>query len=184
MVLASASRASFAVLLIGIGSFLIPVLSLVKAIKALFLFLVLFCVMFFVFYDQAVEYFDFERLLNMNDTRVATKEIFWDAFVSSPVFGVGIFTESTANSYYVVLTKGGVVGAIIFFGVVSVTWMKLLARKEYIFIDYDFRCFCSLFLMLTAGGFYEGYLVDNFSFTSVFYVMLIGIISHRNMGIR
>jgi len=183
-VFASASRASFAVLLIGLLVFLSPIINWTQLLKAILLGFVAAILMFFIYYDVAIEYFNFSRLIDMTDTRIKTKEIFWNSFLLSPFFGVGNFSESTANSYFVIMVKGGMLGVGILLCTISCVLINLYRRIIYISINDDIRCFTALFIMLSAGGFYEGYLIDNFSFTSVLYLILLGLLSHKNLFIR
>lgn len=183
-VFASASRASFAVLLIGLLVFLFPNITWTQLLKAILLVFFSAILMFFIYYDVAIEYFNFSRLIDMTDTRIRTKEIFWSTFFSSPFFGVGNFSESTANSYFVIMVKGGILAISILLCAIFCVLINLYRRMIYIAINDDIRCFTALFIMLSAGGFYEGYLIDNFSFTSVFYLILLGLLSHKNLFIR
>lgn len=184
MVLASGSRASLAVMIIGLFIYLLPLMSITKIVKFL-VFLLFFILLLFLFVSTIdSDIFNFSRLASTQDTRDVTKEIFRDAFFSAPFFGVGNFIEATANSYFVVMVKGGVFGVTIFSIAIMLTFVSIIKQFELYWHCSIRRCFVSLFIMLTAGGVYEGYLIDNLSFTSILYLIILSLLTHANPNIK
>lgn len=177
LLLLSGSRTGIIMLLVGIifnlhfsntFKYKIPIITLLG-----------FSLFIFYGYFQEEAALVYDRGSGGADTRTSAWTIMFNAFLESPIFGVGYFDKASESSFLKIIVNYGLIYFSLYIAMLVLTVRKLILLIKFNKVNNISNDFLplsiGLLLSMLAGGILEGYLADIFGFQLITFFTLIFI---------